>query len=180
MATEVDPRFFVDETSLAVGRALALVRGDVLHPGHRRMPEVPIGADDTVWLTAVATRNLVVISRDRHIRTKPAELDAFHGLSVRAFWIAGKRDLGNWENLSRLVRAWALLEAIIEDRGPGPWFYEINLASIREIPLTRVRAKRPSVRPAGAGSGRGPTQLRLGLPTTDTPANGSSRRSDDA
>ena len=42
MAADVPARFFVDENDLALGRSLALARKDVLHPGHRRRPEVPL------------------------------------------------------------------------------------------------------------------------------------------
>jgi hypothetical protein len=167
MPTEVAPRFFMDETTLAVGRALALVRGDVLHPGHRRLPEVPLGADDTVWLDAVAARDLVVISRDRHIKTKPAELEAFHNLGIRAFWIAGNRDLGNWENLTRLVRSWDLIEAVVRDRGKGPWFYSINLTNLREIPLRAAPAKRVQRSPTTRAAPSGPRQLKINWQSAD-------------
>ena len=53
MAADVPARFFVDETDLALGRSLALARKDVLHPGHRRLPEVPLGTPDAGWLPIV-------------------------------------------------------------------------------------------------------------------------------
>jgi hypothetical protein len=86
-------------------------------------------------MLTVALLGLVVISRDRHIRTKPAELAAFRAHGLRVFWIAGKRDLSNWEYLVRIVRWWDRLEEIVRDRGPGPWFYAINEGSVTEIPV---------------------------------------------
>jgi hypothetical protein len=60
-----DLHFFVDETSLGVAHALAKVRGDVVHPGHRRVvPGIPKGALDTEWMPIVAELDLVVISPD--------------------------------------------------------------------------------------------------------------------
>ncbi|GAA0840774.1 hypothetical protein ACFQVD_39740 [Streptosporangium amethystogenes subsp. fukuiense] len=56
-----------------VGRALALLRRDVIHTNHRLIPEVPLGALDDEWIPRVATRNLVVITRDKRIRTKHAK-----------------------------------------------------------------------------------------------------------
>ncbi|MEU8270914.1 hypothetical protein AB0B89_27610 [Sphaerisporangium sp. NPDC049002] len=67
-------RFFVDETSLGVGRALALLRRDVIHTNHRLIPEVPLDTLDDDWIPEVAARELVVITRDKRIRTKSSEL----------------------------------------------------------------------------------------------------------
>ena len=126
-------RFFVDESVLGVGKALEIARNDVVQPGHRLLPEVPLGTLDTDWMSVVATRGLVVISRDRHIRTKPAELAAFREHGLRAFWIAGKRDLTNWDTLVRLVHRWEDIEEAIRLRGPGPWFHAVTDARISEI-----------------------------------------------
>lgn len=123
------------------------------------MPEDTL---DHVWMPVVASLGLVVISRDRHIATKPAELAAFRDHGLRAFWVGGKKDLGNWENLVRLVRAWDKIESIIELRGPGPWFHSITQDSIREIKL------RPRTLSAGSDKPKSPRvddpeQLRLTL-----------------
>lgn len=126
-------RFFVDESALGVGKALEIARRDVVHPGHRLLPEVPLGTLDPDWMPLIAKRGLVVIIRDRHIRTKPAELQAFRDHGLRAFWIAGKRDLNNWDSLVRLVRRWADIEEAIRLRGPGPWFYSVTDERIQEI-----------------------------------------------
>lgn len=134
----VDPenlRFFADESVLGLGKALAIARRDLVHPGHPIIPDVPTGALDTVWIPEVAARGLVVIARDRHIRTKPAEIEALRDAGLRVFWIAGKRDLTTWGYLTRLVRRWDEIERTIADRGPGPWFYAVNEASLREIRL---------------------------------------------
>lgn len=126
-------RFFVDEWALGIGKALEIARSDVVHPGHRLLPEAPLGTLDTDWMPVVASRDLVVIIRDRHIRTKPAELAAFRDVGLRVFWIAGKRDLTNWDTLVRLVRRWEDIEEAIRVRGPGPWFYAVTDARISEI-----------------------------------------------
>jgi PIN like domain len=74
LAGSVRPAWFVDETSLGLGKMLAIARDDVLDPGHYGLPSVPAGTLDTVWMPTVAGMNLVVISRDKRIRTKPAEI----------------------------------------------------------------------------------------------------------
>jgi hypothetical protein len=126
-------RFFVDETSLGLGKALAIARKDVVHPGHAAFPEVPRNTDDTVWMPIVAGLDLVVISRDKRIRTKPAELAAFRGCGLRVFWLAGKHDMNNWGYLVLVVKSWDRMEEIIRDRGAGPWFYAVSDGAVREF-----------------------------------------------
>lgn len=129
-------QFFVDETSLGLGKALAIARRDVIHTGHPLiMPDVPLGALDTEWIPIVASRSLVVISRDRHIRTKPGELALLRDRGLRVFWIAGKRDVGTWDALGRLVRRWDDIDYTLRTRGPGPWFMAVNERGLSEIPV---------------------------------------------
>ena len=151
MPRDDEVKYFFDETSLPLGRAFALLRGDVVHPGHRRLPEVPPGTLDPDWLPIVGGRGLVVIGRDRHIVTKPAELAAYREHRIRAFWIAGDKDLGNWENMTRLARWWSEMERVTARRGAGPWFYGIWPTIVSEL---RVRDAK---------------QRRLGTPARRTP-----------
>src|SRR3954468_1507040 len=115
-------RFFFDESALGVGKAPAVARRDVVHAGHALIPEVPLGSLDPVWMPAVALRDLIVIGRDRRIRSKPGELALLLDSGLRVFWIAGKRDLSTWDYLVRLINRWQDMEKVITERGPGPWF----------------------------------------------------------
>jgi len=99
------------------------------------IPECPLGVLDPDWIPAVAARELIVIGRDRRIRTRPQELRALRDAKLRVFWIAGKRDLSTWDWLTRLVRNWDAMEEVIEERGPGPWFFGVNERSLTEIPI---------------------------------------------
>jgi len=126
-------RFFVDETSLGVGKALAAARKDVIHVGHPLIPDVPFGALDIEWIPAVAARGLVLLSRDRHMRTNPAEREQLRAAGLRTFWVAGKKDLNSWDTLVRLVHRWGDIERIVLERGPGPWFMSINEHSVSEL-----------------------------------------------
>ncbi|GLW09916.1 hypothetical protein Misp01_50450 [Microtetraspora sp. NBRC 13810] len=129
-------RFFVDETSLGIGKPLVLLRRDVIHTGHPLLPEVPIGTLDPDWMPIIAAKELVVITRDKCIRTKHAKamLLAEHGL--RIFWLAGKKDLSNWDTMRLLVRRWDEMEREIKERGDGPWFMAVSDAGIREMSIT--------------------------------------------
>jgi hypothetical protein len=129
-------RFFVDENMLPIGRALALVRDDVCHPGHPAIPEVALGTDDPDWLPIVGQRGLVLLTRDNKIRTKPAELQAYKDHRIRAFFLTGKKDLTRWEKLDLLVRQWEKIEAAIKKVGKGPWAMSVTAgASPRDVPL---------------------------------------------
>jgi hypothetical protein len=126
-------RFYADESALGVGRTLEAARRDVVHAGHKLVPECPLGSLDTEWIPCVAARGLIVISRDRRIRTKPAELALLREHRLRVLWIAGKRDLSTWDTLVRLVRSWDHIEIEIARRGDGPWFLAINDTTITEV-----------------------------------------------
>jgi hypothetical protein len=128
-------RFYVDENIMGVGKALAIARKDTVHPGHRLIPEVQPGSLDTEWIPLVASRGLVVISRDRHIRTRPGEVALLREYGLRVFWIGGKRDLNNWDNLVRLVRRWPDIESVIAQQGPGPWFMVVNEHRVAPLAL---------------------------------------------
>ncbi len=96
-------------------------------------PQIPLGTLDTAWMPEVSRLNLVVIARDRHIRTKPGELELLRAFGLRVLWIGGKKDLTTWDSLVRIVRRWPDIEALIAARSHGPWFYSVNDADLREI-----------------------------------------------
>jgi PIN like domain len=137
-------RFYFDESLLGVGKALAMARRDTIHVGHPLIEtDFPLGALDTDWLPKVAARDWITFLRDRRIRTKPAELLAFRDHRVRAFWVAGKKDLSVWSTLVRLVNRWPDIERIVAGRGPGPWFMAINEDRVAEIALPAEDRARP-------------------------------------
>jgi hypothetical protein len=128
-------RFYVDESALGLGKTLAAARDDVIHAGHPLIPECPLGTLDPDWIRAVAARDLVVIGRDKHIRTRPAEVQQLLAAGLRVFRIGGKKDATTWGWLTWLVHQWDEVEDIIRTRGLGPWFYVIYEHRIVELPL---------------------------------------------
>jgi len=128
-------RFYVDESALGLGKVLARARSDVVHVGHPLVPECPLGVADTIWIPAVADRGLVAIGRDKHIRTRPAELLAIREAHLRVLRIGGKRDLPTWDWLAMLVRRWPDIEQLLADRPAGPWIYSITERRLQEVPL---------------------------------------------
>lgn len=128
-------RFYVDESALGIGKALAAARRDTVHVGHALIPECPLGASDVEWMPIVAARQLVVIGRDKRIRSRPQELLYLKEAGLRVFEIGGKRDLSTWDWLKRLVRHWDTIEEIVRSRGPGPWLYIINENAVVELEM---------------------------------------------
>lgn len=119
-------RYFADESVLGLGLALARLRPDTVHPGHRRIPQVPAGALDPEWIPTVASMGLIAIGRDKKVRTKPAEKQAIIDAGLRYIWIGGKRDESSWEWMRRLTRHWDEIERLVDELGPGPWFITVN------------------------------------------------------
>jgi hypothetical protein len=130
-------RFYVDESAVGLGKALAAARRDTIHVGHPLIPECPFGVLDPDWIPAVARRNLVAIGRDKRIRTKPVEIRQLMEAGLRVFRIGGKRDLSTWEWLVRVVKRWDDIEQVIRHRPDGPWFYLINENGLAEVSLPR-------------------------------------------
>lgn len=123
-------RFYVDESAMGLGKALAAARQDTIHVNHPLIPECPVGVLDTVWIPEVARRDLIVISRDQRIRTRPGEMELLRDGGLRVFFLAGSRDQSTWQWLERLVRMWDGIEQTIQGAGPGPWCYAINERTI--------------------------------------------------
>jgi hypothetical protein len=57
-------------------------RDDVVYPVHLLLPEVPRGTQDLDWMPIVARMGWIALTRDRRIRSRPAELVVYreHGL----------------------------------------------------------------------------------------------------
>lgn len=128
--------YFTDENTLGLGKLLSrLGRDDVLYPGHRDLPEVPRETPDIDWMTEVARRNLIVITRDRRIRTRPAELRVYIELGIRSVWIGAKRDLGPRDQLELFLQHEQRLRREITKRGPGPWALSLSPSGLRPIHL---------------------------------------------
>jgi hypothetical protein len=127
----------VDESALGLGKTLAAARDDVVHVGHPLIPECPVGSLDPDWIQAVAARDLIVIGRDKRIRTRPAEVQQLVNAGLRVFRIGGKKDATTWGWLTWLVGQWDEMENIIRNRGAGPWFYVIYAHKIVELALPK-------------------------------------------
>lgn len=128
-------RFFVDENDLALGKALASLHGDVVYPGHTDLPEVPRQTDDDVWLEVIGRRRLVVITRDKRIRYRPVEKQAWVTHGVRGFVLTGRSSQATADSLAILEIHWTAISAIVAQNPQGPWMFGVTSGALRPIPL---------------------------------------------
>lgn len=110
-------RYFVDASMKGVGMALERVREDVTYAG---APDCPIKPStlDPDWLPIVGERGWVVLTRDKHFRTRPGERLAFVEHRVRAVTLTRAGNLTQWEMLQLLVRWWDRIEDATGGEGP--------------------------------------------------------------
>lgn len=134
MSAHRRPVYFTDENALGLGKLLRRQgRDDVVHPGHPDLPDVPLGALDVEWMPVIARRDLVVITRDRRIRTRPAELRLFREMGIRAVWLGAKRDLSPAQQVEVFLEHEARLQREIVKRGPGPWALALSPSGLRPL-----------------------------------------------
>ena len=130
------PAFFMDENLLGMGKLLVRSgRRDILYPGHAGLPEIPLGTPDLDWMPTVATRGLVVMTRERRIRTRPVELSAYRAHGIRSVRIGSKRDLSPRDQVEMFITHEAELHDEILARGVGPWALLLTRAGVRELPV---------------------------------------------
>lgn len=86
-------------------------------------------------MPVIAEKNLVVIGRDRKIRTRPGERELLREAGLKVLRIGGARDLPTWEWLTRFVRHWEAIEDVVESRPTGPWFYLVHANGLTEVDL---------------------------------------------
>jgi hypothetical protein len=119
-------RWFFDENSIGVARALQYVRGDVTWPGGPGNL-VAEGAKDQDWLPVVGRAGLVVLTRDKRIRTRPLERQALLDHGVRACFQTTGGQLTLFQQLQLWLRWWNEIEKLADEE-PGPWLASVTRA----------------------------------------------------
>lgn len=108
-------------------------RNDVLYPGHPLLPEVPRGSDDLDWMPLVGRMQWIALTRDRRIRTRPAELAVYREHGVRSVWIGGKQDHSPAALAAMFMRHERRLDQQATKLGAGPWALTMTPSGIREL-----------------------------------------------
>lgn len=145
MPQRVTPVYFTDENTLGLGKLLRRSgRAEVRYPGHEELAEVPLGTDDQDWLPVVGALGLIVLSRDRRIRSRPAELRAYHEHGVRSVWVGAKQDLGPQQQMELFLQYEERLKREIVKRGPGPWAVAMSPSGVRPLRLRPNPGDKPA------------------------------------
>lgn len=139
-----DVRFYVDEDTLHLGKAMAAVRDDIVHPGHIRCP-VPRGALDPQWLPVVGDRDWLLISRDKRLRTNPVEKMKLIDVGIRAVILTSAGNMNRWEQLRLVVRYWDQIEDLTSQ--PGPFVHSLTAGGVSAQPLRDPRNKAAGASP---------------------------------
>jgi hypothetical protein len=153
MAAGFAPVYFTDENALGLGKLLRRNgRDDVLYPGHEKLPEVPLGTPDLEWMPIVGARRFIVITRDRRIRTRPAELAAYNEHGICSVWIGAKQDLGPEQQLELFLTHELRLSREIIKLGHGPWALALSPSGVRPLRLRSADAAVSDHTPSGSAS----------------------------
>lgn len=133
------PRFYVDEDTIFLGRALAAVRDDVVYPGHQRC-KIAAGAKDGQWVPLVGAEGWLLISRDRKILTRPVQRISLIDNGVRAVFLTKAGHLSRWDQMRLVVQHWERIEALAEEE--GPFAYSLTSRGVSAEPLKDPRSTR--------------------------------------
>jgi hypothetical protein len=115
---------------IAVRRAIAECRDDVLFAGGRGAPTED--TDDDVWLPIAGAQDWVCVMRDKHIRTRPRERQAYIENGVRLFCLTDAGNATRWQVLNLLVRRWTRITETA-NASPGPYIYAVTLNRFEQL-----------------------------------------------
>lgn len=136
------PRWYIDADTIGLGKLLGQARDDVTWPGddgERRKPKdrqepSPIaspGTDDEIWIPKVTVAGLAIITRDKQIQTRTAEINAVMSAGARMFAITSSETLDRWGLLEVVVTRWRDIENVATQ--PGPYVYAVTRSGIRQL-----------------------------------------------
>lgn len=121
--------FFDRSVPRSVADALARIRGDVMW----LEPEFPHDTPDEVWLAEAGARGWIVVTRDRRIRTRPAEREAIVRNGVGAFVLLQRRPMSAADVLDVVVANLGAMERCDRET-PRPYIFSVSRAAgIRRI-----------------------------------------------
>lgn len=135
-------RWYFDADTIGLGKLLRDARHDVTWPGDtgerskpkHRLPPCVItesSTPDHVWIPTVTSAGLAIVTRDRHIQTRTAEINAVLASRARMFAITSNEQLDNWGLLEVFVSRFRDLQDAAQR--PGPYIYSVTRSAIREL-----------------------------------------------
>lgn len=142
-------RFYFDADLLGLAKVMVAVRSDVTYPGDpggvgpdgSERPPCPVrpGAKDLEWIPIVAGSGWLVVTRDRHLRSRPAERAAILEHGARVITLDARHELNKWLQLEIVVSRWRHFEELLAV--PGPWVQMATYTGLREV---RLRPEGPA------------------------------------
>ncbi len=114
--------YFDASIQVGVAEAIASVRADVLYAGGPNAP--PKKTLDVDWLATAGERDWIVLTRDKRIRTRPWERQAFLDAGVRVFCFTDAGNATEWEVLELVVSKWERIEGMASR--PGPYICSVT------------------------------------------------------
>ncbi|NDL57819.1 hypothetical protein [Phytoactinopolyspora mesophila] len=136
-------RWYFDADTIGVGKALKDIRRDVTWPGddgerkraRDRQTPCPVRQTDTPderWIPTVTQWGLTIITRDKKIQARTAEITAVRDAGARMFAITSEGNLNRWELLEVVVSQWRSMENVVTTR-TGPYIFALTRTGMREI-----------------------------------------------
>lgn len=85
-------------------------------------------------MPAVAAQGWLIITRDRKIQRRPAELAAVRDNAAKMVAIASEEKLDIWRELEVVMVQWRAIERLLER--PGPFIYTATRTSLKPVTLS--------------------------------------------
>ena len=124
-------RFYFDADVLGLARLVCQERADCTYPGDpggrikkRLRPPCIIttpATKDPVWIPAVAAQGWLIVTRDKEIQGKGAEIDAVRDHGAKMVNLASQDAKNTWAQLEVLMTRWREIETLVGQ--PGPFIY---------------------------------------------------------
>lgn len=114
--------FFDNNISPNIARALALLNDDcsICHLQDKYAPNTT----DEEWLRDIGNQGFILITRDKKITKRKAELSAYKIHKIGAFILTGK-NLRIWDLVKQLVLAWERIKELSE-RTQRPFAFSVR------------------------------------------------------
>lgn len=121
-------RFYIDADLLGLAKLLCFIRSDFTYPGdpgavikRRERPPCIItsaAATDPAWIPQVAAEGWLIVTRDRHIQQRLAEINAVRDHGAKMINLAGEDAGDPWGQLEVFMTRWREIEPLAEQAGP--------------------------------------------------------------
>ena len=136
-------RLYVDADLLGLGKLLAGLRNDVIYPGapgaliHKRQRAAcPITSPDvldTDWITQVAARGWLIVTRDSMIIQNRNEITSVRENQAKMVALNQRDAQTKWGQLEVFMTQWRRIEALTSE--PGPFIWRVSRTAMTPITL---------------------------------------------